>query len=97
MYESTWTVLLHLYTYVSVGGFVVIDDLGLKGTKEAIGDFRGCVGSKEPITLLVGPEYKVCVLPTCRSLLPACHIVLPTSYFLPHRTSYLLLLTSPVY
>ena len=41
MYESTWIVLAHLYSRVSPGGFVVIDDYGaVPGCKQAVDDFR---------------------------------------------------------
>ena len=41
MYESTWLVLTHLYSKVSSGGFIIIDDYGaIKGCQSAVHDFR---------------------------------------------------------
>jgi O-methyltransferase len=40
MYSSTIQVLEQLYDKVSVGGFVIIDDYALKGSKKAVDDFR---------------------------------------------------------
>jgi len=40
MYSSTWVVLENLYDKLSSGGYLIIDDYGLKGCKKAIDDFR---------------------------------------------------------
>jgi len=40
MYESTIVALNNLYSRLSSGGFVIIDDYALKGCKAAVDDFR---------------------------------------------------------
>ena len=40
MYESTMDGLNNLYSKLSVGGFLIVDDYGLEGCKRAIHDFR---------------------------------------------------------
>jgi len=39
MYESTWTCLKNLYSKVSLGGFVIIDDYNIPQCKLAVEDF----------------------------------------------------------
>jgi len=41
MYESTMDILFNLYEKVTIGGFVIIDDYGIKVCREAITKFRG--------------------------------------------------------
>lgn len=40
MYSSTWEVLENLYSKVSSGGYIIIDDYALKGARKAVDDFR---------------------------------------------------------
>mgnify|MGYP003393518046 CR=1 FL=1 len=40
MYQSTMDALNSLYHRISAGGFIIIDDYGLKGAKAAVDDFR---------------------------------------------------------
>jgi O-methyltransferase len=54
MYESTIQVLEAMYDKVSVGGYVIVDDYGLKGCKAAIDDFRRERGIADPIMDLDG-------------------------------------------
>jgi O-methyltransferase len=50
MYESTMDVLTNLYTKVSIGGYVIIDDYGtVEGCKAAVNDFRTEHGITERI------------------------------------------------
>lgn len=44
MYESTMDVLVNLYPKLSVGGFFIEDDYGLKGPRAAIDDYRKAHG-----------------------------------------------------
>ena len=50
MYQSTWEVLVYLYEFVSIGGYIIVDDWELPGCRSAIDDFRRCVNSTEPFT-----------------------------------------------
>lgn len=49
MYESTMDALTHLYTKVSAGGYVIIDDYHLAGCREAVHDYRSANGIDEGI------------------------------------------------
>jgi hypothetical protein len=50
MYESTTTVLDHLYSKVSPGGFVIIDDYdGVPACRKAVDDFRNRHGIIDPL------------------------------------------------
>ena len=40
MYQSTMDALNSLYHRISSGGFIIIDDYGIKGVKQAVHDFR---------------------------------------------------------
>lgn len=55
MYQSTWEVLIAMYEKVSVGGFVIVDDYGLPGAKQATDDFRECASIDAPLTFFL-PE-----------------------------------------
>ena len=48
MYQSTWEVLIAMYGKVSLGGYVIIDDYGLRGAKGATDDFRKCARISAP-------------------------------------------------
>jgi hypothetical protein len=51
MYESTWVVLTHLYSKLSPGGFLIIDDYGaVPGCKMAVDEFRSKHSVTSPIT-----------------------------------------------
>ena len=49
LYESTMDGLVHLYDKVSPGGFVIVDDYNLPGSRQAVSDFRVRRGLGEPI------------------------------------------------
>jgi O-methyltransferase len=50
MYESTMEALSHLYSKLSIGGYVIVDDCGaVPGCKGAVEDFRRRHGISEPI------------------------------------------------
>jgi hypothetical protein len=50
MYESTMDVLTNLYTKVSVGGYVIVDDyLLIPGCKAAVDDFRKALSIQDEI------------------------------------------------
>jgi O-methyltransferase len=50
MYESTFQALSALYSKVSPGGFVIVDDYGaLPNCKRAVHDFRDAFGAREEI------------------------------------------------
>lgn len=49
LYESTWMALTHLYPKVAPGGFAIIDDFGLPTCRQAVEDYRGMHGVKEPM------------------------------------------------
>ena len=49
MYESTIQVLDAVYSKVSPGGYVIIDDYHLRGCKAAVDDFRGNHGIRDPL------------------------------------------------
>ena len=44
MYESTMDALSALYSKLSLGGFVIIDDYALPGCRQAVTDFRDAMG-----------------------------------------------------
>ena len=56
IYESTMDALKNLYHKLSVGGFIIIDDYSLKGTKAAVAvhDFRKERGINEEIIVIEG-------------------------------------------
>ncbi|GGP51713.1 TylF/MycF family methyltransferase [Saccharothrix coeruleofusca] len=49
LYESTMDVLENLYPKLSVGGYVIIDDYGLRTCAEAVHDYRDAHGITEEI------------------------------------------------
>lgn len=49
MYGSTMDALRALYSKLSSGGFVIVDDYCLKPCAQAVSDFRAAVGSTEPM------------------------------------------------
>lgn len=59
MFQSTWEVLAALYGKVSVGGFVIVDDYGLRGAKMATDEFRECAGIQTPLVPILpnGSRY----------------------------------------
>lgn len=52
LYESTMEALVALYSKVSVGGYVIVDDYGLPTCCAAIEDFRQAQGITDPIQLI---------------------------------------------
>lgn len=59
LYESTWTVLEHLYPRVSKGGWVVIDDYRmLPPCRKAVDTFRGEHGIEAPLETI--DDHAVC-------------------------------------
>jgi O-methyltransferase len=53
MYESTMDALSNLYSKLSVGGFLIVDDYGwVPGCKKAVHDFRDQHGISETIELI---------------------------------------------
>jgi len=59
LYSSTKTVLEELYSRVSPGGWVIIDDYGiLPPCKQAVDEFRGCNGVSVPLESI--DEHAVC-------------------------------------
>lgn len=44
MYKSTWVVLAALYSKVSLGGWVIVDDYKLRNCRRAIHDWLNCIG-----------------------------------------------------
>src|SRR6266850_344888 len=51
MYESTVDVLTALYSRLSVGGYVIVDDYGaVKGCRLAVDDFRKNSGITDPLS-----------------------------------------------
>jgi O-methyltransferase len=55
LYNSTWVCLQHLFPKVVEGGCVIIDDYGLKGCREACGEYFNLIGYEpkyihEPVT-----------------------------------------------
>ena len=49
MYESSMDILYNLYEFVSIGGFVIIDDYGIPACKKAVDEFRKKFDIFEPI------------------------------------------------
>ena len=49
MYESTMDGLINLYDGLSVGGFLIVDDLALDPCREAVEDFRRERRIEDPI------------------------------------------------
>jgi hypothetical protein len=54
MYESTMQCLESLYPRVARGGFVVVDDYGLRPCRQAVTDFRERIGIADPLTNIDG-------------------------------------------
>jgi O-methyltransferase len=55
LYESTMDIFSALYHKVSAGGFVIVDDYhALPPCKQAVHDFRGSAGIKDPIQEIDG-------------------------------------------
>nr|WP_255570122.1 TylF/MycF family methyltransferase [Cohnella sp. CFH 77786] len=52
LYESTMDCLNNLYDKVTPGGFVIIDDYGLRTCKEAVDDFRREHNIQEPMVTI---------------------------------------------
>lgn len=48
-YESTMTVLEHLYPKVSTGGYIIVDDYSISACRNAIEDYRQLHGITDPI------------------------------------------------
>jgi len=51
MYSSTWEVLIQLYRFVPVGGFVIVDDYGIERCGQAIKDFLTCIAFTGPLVM----------------------------------------------
>ena len=49
MYESTMDILYNLYEFVSIGGFIIIDDYTIPECQMAVDEFRKKFGILEPI------------------------------------------------
>jgi hypothetical protein len=49
LYESTMDALVNLYSKLSVGGFVIIDDYNIGACRQAVADFRASQGVADPI------------------------------------------------
>jgi O-methyltransferase len=49
MYSSTWETLTLLYDKVSSGGYIIVDDYGIRNCKEAVDQFRDMKNIKSPI------------------------------------------------
>jgi hypothetical protein len=54
MYESTWDVLFSTYGRVSAGGFVIIDDWGVREARLAVNDFFAAHGQPMPPMVCAG-------------------------------------------
>ncbi len=52
MYESTIDVLKYLYSKLSIGGFIIIDDYAIPGCKAAVDDYRREHNITEPIQVV---------------------------------------------
>ena len=48
-----------LYEFVSLGGFVIIDDYGIRECKKAVNEFRKKYDIFEPIVYLVGQKMRM--------------------------------------
>ena len=49
LYESTITVLENLYPGLSPGGFVIVDDYGLRACRRAVDDYRSAHGIEDEV------------------------------------------------
>jgi O-methyltransferase len=49
MYSSTWQTLEALYSRVSVGGYIIVDDYALSGCQKAVDDFRALYQISDPL------------------------------------------------
>ena len=54
LYESTMDALTHLYSKLSPGGFVIVDDYALRSCRRAIDDFRERYGIDDPVAPIDG-------------------------------------------
>lgn len=52
MYESTMDALNNLYSKLSVGGYLIVDDYALTGCRQAINDFRASHGISDEIVVI---------------------------------------------
>lgn len=59
LYNSTIVCLRNLFKFVPVGGFVIIDDYGLKGCREACSDFFNEIGYVPDYSFITGKGYQV--------------------------------------
>lgn len=49
LYESTTDILTNLYPKLSIGGYVIIDDYGIKACRQAVNDYREAQGIHDEI------------------------------------------------
>jgi O-methyltransferase len=65
MYESTIAALRSLYHKISPGGFVILDDYGVRSCRQAVEDFRAEEGIVEPLCPIdwTGVYWQTKVLP----------------------------------
>jgi O-methyltransferase len=49
MYESTMTVLDHLYPGLAPGGYLIVDDYGIRPCRQAVDDYRAAHAIREGI------------------------------------------------
>lgn len=59
LYNSTIVCLRNLFKFVPTGGFVIIDDYGLKGCREACEDFFNEIGYVPDYSFITGKGYQV--------------------------------------
>lgn len=58
LYRSTTDALKNLYPKVSPGGFIVLDDYGMRGARQAVDEYRKNHGVEEPVHVIdVGGAY----------------------------------------
>lgn len=58
LYQPTWEVLMAMYNKVSIGGYIVLDDMHLHKFTAAVTDFRKKYGITEPVYTVMRPSAK---------------------------------------
>ena len=58
LYQPTWEVLVAMYDRVSIGGYVVLDDMHLPYFTSAVTDFRMRFNITEPVYTVRGQQSK---------------------------------------
>ena len=56
MYQSTWETYVNLYSRVSVGGYTIVDDVPIWGSRAATLDFRALMGLHKDVLVVIDDD-----------------------------------------